>query len=993
MDTKLLVSRVIAAVDRGRTPDGAVLAAEYNAAVGGVVARLEAVQTAVEEGQTSEAVRIMEDEPRLLDEVSALQFLRFSEWEVLCANCRWPVPEKIDPTLLEKVALFAEGKDVVEPLLRMYRKAMRMHDVKLSVRALRRLVERDHSQDWSAELATAEDRLKNQLLQEFIEAERTGNGAGALRLASVLFEDAWVEPVTGPEFLPAKMLYLAERRRERQERIGAYAVALASCLTDEWDRSRARALVEDIEAECVEGVTLTEDQRALVDRCRARYEDEEAGEVAEAEARRATAWRAARKKMVIRVVSVIAAALVLIFACAATYVVRTAHERGCQAELMRMESLLTGVDPVEKLAAEIARVQADYPKIWADARISVYADRLAALKESWTIRTNEIAEALGRLEALRAESWPESSETVAKNALDGIAGKIRPEDAFAKERYQSLQDAFAEVVKRRQIEREEKAEAFGGTMMAQVKAVSDRLSREFMTADLEKQVTAVRATMDEWEKKYAAFNPQSAADFASARETFEANARRQIEAQTALEALRTAASPEALEQARKTLCATHRDYGDVAKWRPVWATAERIKDVFASDGAEMKAFRSRFSVGVDAAEFKSFVGDVAQIKEMDAWYSLYGVREEGEAWYNVFAKGRPKVEPIVRSSGARAYRISGTLLLAVRLEVREEYEWTLSKQWRNSDGDILVTKSGVKVNRGNTRIPVRLVTPSELLPYSQEFRRLCQQVSGDVSLKQDELAEIFLGKIGEHLKAAASDEWVSAERKALRIPYLKAGRYPAYARVQMLDRYIGWLRDLHYYGDGAPCAKQVRECERLARPVSVDGVEDSLSWLCTNNQEVRDRNEACVDLLKSFPADFAVQVGRWNRTRRNVSRHMDQFSLQFAGTFVQDPAAFSDYPGQIWFSVPAEHAGSSLYVLREGGTSGKTVLKRALEPAGSTWRRAAGMEAEFIPGEPLFTVQKLNVAVQPEGILQGELGELDGELARRLAGEIPFVEL
>ena len=66
MELKLLMSRIVAAVNRGDAPDGAALATEYNAAVGAVTARLEAVQTAVHAGQTSEALRIMEDEPRLL---------------------------------------------------------------------------------------------------------------------------------------------------------------------------------------------------------------------------------------------------------------------------------------------------------------------------------------------------------------------------------------------------------------------------------------------------------------------------------------------------------------------------------------------------------------------------------------------------------------------------------------------------------------------------------------------------------------------------------------------------------------------------------------------------------------------------------------------------------------------------------------------------------------------------------------------------------------
>ena len=455
-------------------------------------------------------------------------------------------------------------------------------------------------------------------------------------------------------------------------------------------------------------------------------------------------------------------------------------------------------------------------------------------------------------------------------------------------------------------------------------------------------------------------------------------------------ALRDATSVEEVEKARKELVTKFSEYGTVKSWPKVWATVKRVQAVFASESSEMKAMRETLGTETSEGDFKDFKESILGFREMDAFYSLYGVRETHQGWYNLFAKGKPVINEVTRG-GKRAYVVTGNLLLAKKMEVKDEYEWTLSSQTHDILPTTLNYSAGVIVNSGVRTVRTILTQPAELLVYSKEFRTLYSVVADNEKLTQAELAGEFIKLMSEHLRMGTSNEWCKAELS--KKTYFSPGRHSAYARVQMLDRYVGWLQDLHRFGDGAPYAKQMRECAKLAKPVHVDNVEDSISWLCTNSEEVRERNAKCVEFLKKFPRDFIQRLNEWNRTRGKIARHLGYFSLHYAGKFMYDPTAFADYPGQTWFVVSDEHKGASLYVLREGKKEGTPVLKRALDYSGTTWRRANGMESAFIPGEPLFKVMELGKAVQPEGVLQETLKETDADTAKAFCEKIPYFEL
>ena len=192
MKSTILVSRIARVIEtEGAVGEGAALAEAYAEAVRNVNQRLEAVQTSIDAKQVSDAVRMLEDPPRLLDEVGVLDFNQLPDWEVLCSRNNWTPPVKLDKALLERVLMLNESTEIVEPFLRMYRKAVRTNNNKLAVQSLRRLVQIDHSQNWKVNIVQAEEAVQKQLVADFRAAKTAGNKDEVERLSQEFVETNW----------------------------------------------------------------------------------------------------------------------------------------------------------------------------------------------------------------------------------------------------------------------------------------------------------------------------------------------------------------------------------------------------------------------------------------------------------------------------------------------------------------------------------------------------------------------------------------------------------------------------------------------------------------------------------------------------------------------------------------------------------------------------------------------------------------------------------
>ena len=171
MRSAVLVSRILRVLETdGALGDGAALASAYADAVAAANRRLEEVDLALIANQGSEAMRLVEESPRLFDEVGALDFVRFPEWSALCAERGWARPAAIDQARVEKILDASRSATMVEPALKRYRKAMRTNDPDLLLQSLRSLADADKSQDWAGELRKAEAAAQAKLLAAFRKA-------------------------------------------------------------------------------------------------------------------------------------------------------------------------------------------------------------------------------------------------------------------------------------------------------------------------------------------------------------------------------------------------------------------------------------------------------------------------------------------------------------------------------------------------------------------------------------------------------------------------------------------------------------------------------------------------------------------------------------------------------------------------------------------------------------------------------------------------------
>ena len=167
MRTNILISRIARLVETaGNAGDGAALAEEYAAAVKKANARLEAVMAAADAKVVSDAIRLLSEDPPLLEEVSALDFYQLQDWESLCDMNGWTIPPKIDKQMMERAVELGETKDAIAPFLSMYKKAVRVNNVRLAVKSLRRLADLDHSQNWGGNLKQSERQLQTLILPQ-----------------------------------------------------------------------------------------------------------------------------------------------------------------------------------------------------------------------------------------------------------------------------------------------------------------------------------------------------------------------------------------------------------------------------------------------------------------------------------------------------------------------------------------------------------------------------------------------------------------------------------------------------------------------------------------------------------------------------------------------------------------------------------------------------------------------------------------------------------
>ena len=182
-----------------------------------------------------------------------------------------------------------------------------------------------------------------------------------------------------------------------------------------------------------------------------------------------------------------------------------------------------------------------------------------------------------------------------------------------------------------------------------------------------------------------------------------------------------------------------------------------------------------------------------------------------------------------------------------------------------------------------------------------------------------------------------------------------------FRRVQFLAWYMRWLKeDLKLMPNDRELNRWYDKLDRLSKAVMVDGVGESLSWICIWDDRVRKRTVECAKLLNEMPEDW-VERYRDTKRKRRAFAVIGDWQVAYAGKVKFDPfdSAYEKNPEGIFVSAPGVMVNHPLYVLRK--IDGRTTLIRAFEPGKDkvSWRKCdqtAYAKEGYVLGEPLYHV-------------------------------------
>ncbi len=1007
MKSSILISRISRVLEtEGAVGEGSNLAEEYSVAVQGVNQRLESVQTAIDGKQVSEAVRLMEANPRLLDEVSTLDFNQLPDWEVLCARKNWTAPVKIDKSLLERVLLLNESTEAVEPFLRMYRKAVRTNDNKLAVQSLRRLVAIDHSQNWKVNLLQAEEIVQKKMIEDFRVAKAAGNKADMDRLSQELLDTPWSE-TPASKGVDEIRAYIAEEEAKRRNQEGAENIEiLKRCADGEWNRTLVFSIIQAIDRLCERGWSLPNDNIATVAACRKRCADEM--ELEEKEAR----WKelceqlhtaiqqentaairdvlsapeffekeppadlikqaqlviaheeAAKKRKMVQIATCIIFGLVSILGVSGWWLQQKLFDDRCEGEAVKLAALESGKHAVDRLTEALDRLKNDSPEVYADPRVNIFEGKLKTMRSSMIARTNELRTLIGELQVLRDEKWGDDVASVT-GRLDRINSLLTKDDDQFRADFIKIKAAWGDHCDEIAEQNRNAATKFHESLVAHVNMIVGRLTTELMSNALEKDVNACKESMDEWRRIHSQHAPTLEGVVGEAEKSLADAENTQQNLQKAIKKLKSAQTVSEYLDSRKALVDYYSTYPFVGVIGNHPISSDDATAVTSKESGEWETFEKIIKFGIDKEAFKTFLEEnVVGLSDISSYYSLYGIYLNNNPNYFAVAKGKPQIKSPSYDDKCQI------------------------------DGEILSLRTCEMHSQISDRVKVSEVK-CESLPQSEEIKTVVD-IASRANITIESFEQEILKLLREHLAKGGSATYFKEENETYREDTkLKQGRYPAIRRVQLIYMYLTWLKeDLKIMPQDPRLSHWFDQVERLAQNVRVDNVPDELTWLCMKEQRVRQRNAECARLLHDMASRKFIDVYRNAKKIRSNLLRVKSWSVEFAGSVAYDPYDarwMKDHSLVIPYVIEGVEKNRPLFVIRR--ENGKLVLRKALVPYknGTCWIMASGMSKDiFVSGDPLVQISEKGKYIDPEEELAKIFSELPEYMVKLYSEAIPF---
>ncbi len=980
MRSRVLISQICRTIETADSSgNGATLADEYASAVAKANARLEAVIAAADAKSIGDAIRLISEEPPLLEEVSTLDFFQLQDWESLCEMNGWVVPPKIDKQAMERAVEIGETKGAIEPFLAMYKKAIRVNNVRLAVKSLRRLVDLDHSQDWSHNLKQSERQLQSLIVEEFDAAWRKGLEETCDRLAQELLDGVWKDglSVKGVDEIRRYREQQEAKRRDAEGRENI--VILRKCLDEKWNRKLAFSIIQSIDGLVEKKWAIPDEDREVVDLCRARCAKE--FEQDEIEKR----WRevneqlhaaiqkedcaairealsvpefldrdpldgmlnqaqdildhadASRRRKTFQIAAFSFLAVLAVLGVSGWWLKQKLFAQRCDdaakdLAYLERQSKERPKYAIEGMGTVLSKLKSDDPDVYAYPKVNQFEARLKAVIAANVARTNQLEKDLRKLELVRFDAWAgDTDSSFVTSRICRVEALLAKDDDTYRARLLSIKDAWMNAVEKKEAECRERASKFYDILVPQLRMIAERLTKELARAKLQQEVRKCWVSLDEWKANYSEYDEELAAKMLDVERDFNDAVEEQCAYTNALGKLVAARTADETLTARKELIEVHGNYPEAKSLQPLDVDLDEIKDALSSEPSEVKSFLARMRGGISQAEFENFIKEnVLTIADSPVYYALYGLIDKRDMTGKILAlsKGKPKIH-------------------------KPSYE----KTWQitSEQGDLLHFGKKSLVSEMKSRNGVDEV----LMPSSDEMKtivEIAERKNLTVVGFEDELLKV----INNHIVKGHQNEFLKGEKKFATYYNPIRGWMSPFRRVQFLAWYMRWLKeDLKVMPDDAELSRWYNELDRLSADIRVDGVDESLSWICIWDERIRRRTIECAKVLNRMPSDWVDRYRRVKASKKELAV-IEGWKVVYAGKVQFDPLdpAYEKDPKALHVSAPNVAADHPLYVLRK--INGKVSLVRAFEPGRTArWRKCneMGLAGEdYALGEPLYHV-------------------------------------
>ena len=1014
MKTNILISKISRLIETaGASGDGAAIADEYAAAVRKANARLESVIEAADAKGISDAIRILSEDPPLLEEVSLLDFMQFSDWASLCDMNGWTVPIAIDRAMSDRAAELGENKDAIAPFLSMYKKAVRVNNVRLAVKSLRRLAEIDHSQNWKANLKQSERQLQALMVEEFCKASSASDTDECDRIAQELLGGVWQEPATGKGVDDVRQ-YKESRDSAKRDALGKENLSiLRKCRDEKWDRKLAFSMVQAIDGLVGKGWKVPADDQPVLSDCRARcaqeFEQEERErrwkevneqlhfavqhedcaairdvlslpefldrdpEINLLDAAQAVLEHAeaAQRRKTLQIAMASVAGILLVVGVSGWWLKQKMFIGRCDDAALKLSYLEEQFKDrpsfaIDAITETLIKAREEDPEVYAYPKVEQFNGRLKALVAENLARTNELELVLSGLEELHKSNWAGAELSSVTNRIALVEGKIVKEDANCNTRLLVLKNAWMDHLESQEQARHERATKFHDTIVSHLKTVTEALTSKLADAALLKEVESCRASVQEWRDSHGKFAEELEVPLSEAEKAFNEAVDAQESYRKALDKLCESNGAEAVLEARQQLIEDFGNYPEVKTLSGLSVGVEEVKSVLEGQHPALVRYGESLKSGISQEEFDQFLKDcVQQVSESPAFYSLYGLTTKSSDKMFALSKGMPRLE-------------------------RPTYEPNKTKVMKDGQGLLdLVKMRKTNEIKGNGEVEKPF-----LMPISEEWKTIVDY-SRRPGLTMGMFENQILKWIGDNIKAVYDPAYLADEGAQLMEIRPKRGWVNPYCRVQQICWFMNWLRfELKVMPDALASEQYMRQLDNLAAPIQVDGVDEELCWACLWETRVQRRVAECNEFLKkTFPKDWVSRY-RAAKKGRGVLREVLGWQVQYAGKVKFDPQdpRYAKDPDAVVVSAPNVNNDHPLYVLRNIG--GHLRLVRAFEPGKkSPWRLCGEMDdagERYQLGEPLYHVFTKGKFIDVQDAILGLGKQLGLKDPSKLLGKIPL---